>query len=105
MMTAMCQEWAFEVHPEVCFWALNKQRPMLHRKRREQGVTERLAVLKKVFPEIEHHLLNRPPDVGKDDLLDSAVAAWSAIRIHSGEARQVCEPERDQNGLSTTIWY
>jgi predicted RNase H-like nuclease len=42
---------------------------------------------------------------GKDALLDAAVAAWTALRIHNGEARQVCEAERDQKGLSATIWY
>jgi predicted RNase H-like nuclease len=26
-MTPERQEWAFEVHPEVCFWALNGERP------------------------------------------------------------------------------
>jgi hypothetical protein len=26
-MTPECQAWAFEVHPEVCFWVLNGERP------------------------------------------------------------------------------
>jgi len=43
--------------------------------------------------------------VGKDDLLDAAVAAWTALRLWKGEARQVCEPERDDEGLMATIWY
>jgi predicted RNase H-like nuclease len=24
-----CQQWAVEVHPEVCFWALNQHRPIV----------------------------------------------------------------------------
>jgi predicted RNase H-like nuclease len=30
------QRWALEVHPEVCFWALNQHRSMVHNKKREQ---------------------------------------------------------------------
>ena len=104
-ITPDSQRWAFEVHPEVCFWALNEHRPMGHNKKTREGVAERISVLKPVFAEIERHLLNRPPGVGMDDLLDAAAAAWTALRLHNGEARQVCEPERDEKGLSATIWY
>lgn len=99
------QSWTFEVHPEVCFWALNAQHPMCYRKTRTHGVTERLALLKSAFSGIERHLSERPHGVGKDDLLDAAVAAWTGIRIQNGEARQVCDSERDSKGLSATIWY
>lgn len=100
-----CQQWAFEVHPEVCFWALNGQRPMAHNKKTEDGVNERLNRLRTVFPEIEPHWRNRPPGVGSDDLLDAAAAAWTAVRIHRGEGRRVCEPEHDGKGLEVAIWY
>jgi len=99
------QRWAFEVHPEVCFWALAGERPMAHGKKTKAGVSERLDLLRPVFPDIEHFLQNRPAKVGRDDLLDAAVAAWTAIRICKGEARRVCEPERDAKGLQATIWY
>ena len=104
-MTADCQQWVFEVHPEVSFWALNDCAPMRHNKKSEEGATERLTLLQTVFPDVGRHLENRPSDVGKDDMLDAAVAAWTALRIHNGEARQVCEPERDHKGLEATIWY
>lgn len=29
-ITTDCQRWALEVHPEVCFWALNQHRAMAH---------------------------------------------------------------------------
>ncbi len=104
-ITPGCQQWAFEVHPEVSFWALAEGRPMTHRKKVSDGVDERLALLRTVFPEIDQHLLHRPPGVSKDDLLDAAVAAWTALRLSSGEARQVCDPERDEKGLLAGIWY
>src|SRR5258707_14382235 len=97
-ITAACQRWAFEVHPEVCFWSL-AGRPMAQGKKTKAGITERLDLLRCVFPDIEHHLHNRPANVGKDDLLDAAVAAWTALRLWKGEARQVCEPELPWNGV------
>lgn len=104
-ITADCQHWAFEVHPEVCFWALNGSTPMRYKKKSAEGVVERLKLLRKVFPTIDEHLMHRPSGVGKDDLLDAAVAAWTGVRLHNRKAEKVCEPERDEKGLSTTIWY
>jgi predicted RNase H-like nuclease len=104
-ITPDCQRWAFEVHPEVCFWALAGERPMAHGKKTKAGVSERLALLRRVFPEIEIHLANRPARVGADDLLDAAAAAWSALRLHNAEALPVCTLERDAKDLSVAIWY
>jgi predicted RNase H-like nuclease len=104
-ITPDCQKWAFEVHPEVCFWALNKRRPMKHNKKTKEGAAERIALLRRVFPEIETHLANRPARVGADDLLDAAAAAWTALRLHNAEALPVSTPERDEKDFSVAIWY
>jgi predicted RNase H-like nuclease len=108
-MTPERQQWAFEVHPEVCFWKLNGERPMRHNKKTEPGRDERLDLLRTEFPDIQRHLVNdRPPGVGKDDLLDAAAAAWTALRLSNGEAHRVCEPkdaERDERGLIVSIWF
>jgi predicted RNase H-like nuclease len=104
-ITPDCQQWAFEVHPEVCFWALNGQRPMKRNKKSREGVAERIALLGTVFPDIRQHLMNRPAGVGKDDLLDAAVAAWTALRRYRVESSCVCSPERDAKGLEVTIYY
>jgi predicted RNase H-like nuclease len=105
VITPHCQRWAFETHPEVCFWALAGERSMKHRKKTKAGVEERVQLLRAVFPNIERDLQNRPASVGKDDLLDAAVAAWTALRLSKCEAQRVCEPERDENGLEAAIWY
>ena len=104
-ITPDCQQWAFEVHPEVCFWALNQRCPMKHNKKTKDGAAERMSVLRAVFPDLERHLANRPPRVGADDLLDAAAAAWTALRLHTGEALPICTPERDEKGLAVTICY
>jgi predicted RNase H-like nuclease len=64
---------------------------MAHGKKTKAGVAERLDLLQSVSPNIEHHLQNRPANVGKDDLLDAAVAAWTALRIYAGDARRVSD--------------
>ena len=104
-ITPECQHWAFEVHPEVCFWALNQHRPMKYNKKKKDGATERIVILRPIFPEIERHLANRPPRVGADDLLDAAAAAWTALRWHRDEVDCVCSPECDGKGLEVAIYY
>lgn len=78
---------------------------MAHGKKTKAGVSERLDLLRPVFPDIDRHLQNRRANIGRDDLLDAAVAAWTALRIFKGEAQRVSESEWDANGLETTIWY
>jgi len=104
-ITPNCQQWAFEVHPEVCFWALNAKRPMANNKKTKEGAAERIALLQPVFSEIERHLAKRPPHVGTDDLMDAAVATWTALRRHRNEVESVCSPELDEKGLLATIYY
>jgi predicted RNase H-like nuclease len=104
-ITPKCQPWAFEVHPEICFWALAGEHPMLNRKKTADGVNERLKLLRREFPDIERHLSNRPSGIAKDDLLDAAVAAWTAMRFYERKAATVCEPERDARGLLATIYF
>lgn len=104
-MTPDRQHWAFEVHPEVCFWALNGDRPMVNKKKKKAGFNERFDLLAPIFPKIGHHLGSRPSGVATDDLLDAAAAAWTALRRYRSEAICVCTPERDEMGLEVNICY
>ena len=81
------------------------ERPMEHRKKSAAAFNERLDLLRPVFDQIDGHLTNRPSGVGKDDLLDAAVAAWSALRIARGEGQRVSEEQEDSLGLRACIWY
>jgi predicted RNase H-like nuclease len=102
---AECQDWVYEVHPEVCFWAMAGEHPMEHRKKSAAGCNERLVHLRPVFDQIDGHLANPPSGVGKDDLLDAAAAAWSALRIARGEGQRVSAEQEDAHGLRACIWY
>jgi predicted RNase H-like nuclease len=103
------QEWALEVHPEVCFWALNSLRPMANNKKKEAGFNDRLGLLLGEFPDIQRYL-PKPPlklqsGLAKDDVLDAAAAAWTALRRYRGQAICVCPPESDEKGLAVAIYY
>ena len=81
-----------EVHPEVCFWALNNRQPMQFAKRTTEGRAERLRVLQAVEPwtqEIFGAALACPRwtrrDVAKDDILDALVAVVTAYLGHDDE--------------------
>jgi predicted RNase H-like nuclease len=71
-----------EVHPEVSF-AVLAGRPLAFAKRTWNGHRERLRLLGRAGIKIPERL-----DAGlvpADDVLDAAVAAWTATRIARGE--------------------
>jgi len=105
-MTSNLQSRVFEVHPEVSFWAMNGS-AMRHNKKGKEGREERLQVLRKKFPGIDTRLKDkRPKGVGLDDLLDAFAAAWTAMRIASGQSVSIPpNPSLDRKGLRMGIWY
>jgi predicted RNase H-like nuclease len=65
-----------ESHPEVGFWALNNNSPMSNAKKKNEGLVERLDVLRPYIgsvDEIYQSALNRYPrsQLAKDDILDA----------------------------------
>ena len=101
------QNWVYEVHPELCFCALNGDKPMQFGKRSARGRGERMKLLSKPFPQIQAHLdrLERRL-AGPDDLLDAAAAAWTAVRIGQKQAVHLPgKPEFDRIGLRMEISY
>jgi predicted RNase H-like nuclease len=104
-ITIAGQTWAFEVHPEVSLWAMNNRSPMRHGKKSREGRLERSEVLRTTFQNIDALIELRPKGVGVDDLLDSAAAAWTAIRLWRGTAQSVSEVESDERNLRASIHY
>lgn len=99
-----------EVHPEVCFWALNNEESTIFKKKDKRGITERLEILKSVFPQAEE-IFNNVRDkylrkqVAEDDILDALVAAITAKQLKSGLRTIPGKPEIDEKGLPMEMVY
>ena len=99
-----------EVHSEVCFWALNNQHPMNHRKKNMHGVTERIGVLGEVEARTEE-IYNtacrqyRRNRVARDDILDALVAAVTAYLGHDQLQTLPANPPRDAKRLPMEMVY
>jgi predicted RNase H-like nuclease len=94
-----------EVHPEVCFREL-VGKPMEHRKASILGREERMRALARSFSEL--HLAEkwgRDQGLPIEDIMDAAVACWSALRLVAGKGRSLpaCVPF-DTTGLPMAIW-
>lgn len=92
-----------EVHPEVSFRHLNGA-PLAHSKKTWNGQmlrTELLASVGVVLPAD----LGVAGTVPVDDVLDAAVAAWSADRIAKGVAVSLPDPPEMIRGIPAAIWY
>ncbi len=107
-MTPVLQSRVIEVHPEVSFWALAGH-PMDHPKRTPEGFAERQSLLAAALcapiPERSAaRALARP--AAPDDVLDATIAAWTAHRFATGQARRLPEvPQTDARGLRVEIVY
>ncbi len=110
VMTSGPKSRIHEVHPEVAFWQLAGGQVMrlpkkVKNRRNPEGLAERIDVL--VGLGYDRAFLEGPcpRGVGRDDLIDAAVAALIAERLHRGEARPFPNPpERDGLGLPIAIW-
>ena len=98
-----------EVHPELCFWALAGRRPMQHGKKVEQGIRERIDVLKGVRTsaalEAEKILEQRPQGVARDDIIDAMAAALTAAANDGAIQTLPLRPPRDAFGLPMEMVY
>lgn len=99
-----------EVHPEICFWALNGKQPMGDSKRTTEGIKERIRVLKPVEPRTNEILAKahcKYPDkfVAKDDILDALAAAVTAYKGHHDLQTLPTNPPKDSKGLPMEMVY
>ncbi len=107
VMTPAIQARVHESHPEFAFFMLNGAEPMAHAKKNANGAAERKALLEKAgFRRdlLEDRSYPRSK-IAADDILDAAVLALVAEKIHLGTARRVPrEPALDAKGLRMEIW-
>lgn len=92
-----------EIHPEVSF-AVLVGRPVATSKRTWNGAQERTAALAAAGIRLPDRLGPAGSVAGVDDVLDAAVAAWTARRIARGEAISFPSPPEDVDGRATAIW-
>ena len=94
-----------EVHPEVCFWALNGQKPLGSSKKTHNGLWERLAILERACPGIGCKLKAMDTRVAPDDVLDAAVAAVTATAPDEALRSLPDRPPKDSCGLPMRMVY
>jgi predicted RNase H-like nuclease len=103
-----------EVHPEICFWALNNHKPTKYSKTKKgekgKGFEERVGILESVFPNT-NDIINeglfkyKRKDVAPDDILDALAAAITGL-LGSTRLKTLPEnPGRDAHGLPMEMVY
>lgn len=93
-----------EVHPELCFAAMAGT-PLTHGKKTWAGAVERQRLLARHGIVLDGALGPAPGRAGVDDVLDAGAAAWTARRVHLGEAESLPDPpEPLPHGLTGAIW-
>ncbi len=99
----------FEIHPEVSFWAWNRERPMAESKKTPAGRSARLRLVRARFGHRAYDFVREAflrKDVADDDILDAFAALWTAERIFCRQARTLpARPPRDAMDLTMAITY
>jgi predicted RNase H-like nuclease len=98
-----------EIHPEICFWALNKKKPMSHNKKTTDGLLNRRKLIVDYFGNEalkDARSKHFCKDVADDDIHDAFAALWTAERIYKNAAGRIPkDPPRDEMGLYMEMWY
>ena len=101
-----------EVHPEVCFWALNGENPMSNGKKGKAGVEERKQIVRGFVPKVDDVLKQvrnnfAVAQVANDDVLDALAAAITAkIGCRQGGFQTLPDnPPTDSKGLPMEMVY
>lgn len=92
-----------EVHPELSFRHLTGA-PMQHRKKTWAGMNDRRAALTAAGIHLPGDLGAAGVYAGVDDVLDAAVAAWSALRVLHGNGERYPANESVDNSQVSVIW-
>ena len=112
--TLLCQNdnakrFVREVHPELCFWALNGRKPMSKSKKEDFGFEERLRVLTTWLPCAENVIAEvqskKIRGVLRDDIVDAMVAAVTALADPSTLRTVPENPPLDSLGLPMEMVY
>ncbi len=100
-----------EIHPEVCFWALNAEREMTFSKKPgKRGFVERLPVLQRIEPRTDAIVAAAASkflrqQVGWDDILDALAAAVTGYYGYHALQTLPPSPCHDAKGLPMEMVY
>lgn len=99
-----------EMHPELCFWALNRCRPLGHNKKKKEGYQERIKLLSRHYAEIDNLVSevrrkHGHDTVQRDDVLDAVVGAITASLGRQSLYTLPEAPEKDSVGLPMEMVY
>ena len=101
-----------EVHPELCFWALNSGQAMESKKKSKEGAEERLNVLRKILPpanvdDVYNDACSKfsRKNVAKDDILDALAAAVTAWKGYAHLQTVPEDPPKDPKCLPMEMVY
>lgn len=99
-----------EVHPEICFWGLNRRKSMKYKKKTPEGFDERLDVIRNVYKECDElveEVLSKYKryEVAKDDVLDALIGAVTARFGFNSLKTIPVAPEYDEKGLPMEMIY
>ena len=99
----------YEIHPELCFFQMNGQRPVLEPKRRLTGLQARATLLAQAgmpgLVDLWRCDRELKRQCGLNDVLDAGAACWTATRIAGGSALRIpVQPEHDETGLPMEMW-
>jgi predicted RNase H-like nuclease len=93
-----------EVHPEASFAQLAGA-PLHARKSTWAGMAQRRQLLARADIVLPEDLGPAGEKAAVDDVLDAAVAAWTAVRVLQDQARPYPDPpELFSDGLTSAIW-
>ncbi len=93
-----------EVHPELSFAQLAGE-PLRQRKSTWAGAALRRSLLAQAGIVLPDDLGRAGEQARTDDVLDAAIAAWTALRVANGQARPLPDPpEIFSDGLACAIW-
>jgi len=104
-ITPSLQKRIVEVHPELCFYEMNRKRPVVEGKKTAAGRKRRVRLLEDVWRRnLAEVIDSRPRGVGRDDIIDAMAACWTAERVlKNKEIRIPSETLRDSRGLRMEI--
>lgn len=98
------QRTLFEVHPELSFFQLNGDRPLLYSKHTDAGKQERQHLLISKIPGVERILQARTGSFRYHHLLDGCADLWTARRVLARAVTRLPDkPEWDDLGIRMEI--